>query len=337
MRGQPYTSPQVPEFSRIIPARAGPTPFLRPRPGFMPDHPRSCGANTELHDSGLPAAGSSPLVRGQHHFGRADHCTQRIIPARAGPTIAEVVPVVEGPDHPRSCGANHIASTFSSIGSGSSPLVRGQLRRFYSMRAGPWIIPARAGPTLPFPPLDQGVTDHPRSCGANICHRIRLRVERGSSPLVRGQPPRYRLRRIRRRIIPARAGPTSHSAEADRQSADHPRSCGANGCRCSVCGYGFGSSPLVRGQPHRRDWHVHHLRIIPARAGPTSTRPSTHTVPTDHPRSCGANLATNAGPSCCCGSSPLVRGQHDTPTIWSVRWRIIPARAGPTRRVRYTC
>ncbi|OQM59983.1 hypothetical protein B5780_0988 [Bifidobacterium longum] len=239
--------------------------------------------------------------------------------------------MVEGPDHPRSCGANHIASTFSSIGSGSSPLVRGQLRRFYSMRAGPWIIPARAGPTLPFPPLDQGVTDHPRSCGANICHRIRLRVERGSSPLVRGQPPRYRLRRIRRRIIPARAGPTSHSAEADRQSADHPRSCGANGCRCSVCGYGFGSSPLVRGQQFIDVSDSFECRIIPARAGPTMFVSSRAFSNADHPRSCGANTTRRPYGQYAGGSSPLVRGQLGACDIHVSRERIIPARAGPTR------
>ena len=55
---------------RIIPARAGPTPFLRPRPGFMPDHPRSCGANRLSHIGYQLRYGSSPLVRGQQTYPR---------------------------------------------------------------------------------------------------------------------------------------------------------------------------------------------------------------------------------------------------------------------------
>ena len=208
--------------------------------------------------------------------------------------------------------------------------MRGQPHRQHILLHRLRIIPARAGPTLPFPPLDQGVTDHPRSCGANICHRIRLRVERGSSPLVRGQPPRYRLRRIRRRIIPARAGPTSHSAEADRQSADHPRSCGANLTAVTGTSIISGSSPLVRGQHQHDLLPTPFLRIIPARAGPTWRRTQGPRAAADHPRSCGANHLNITPRVEQFGSSPLVRGQQFIDVSDSFECRIIPARAGPT-------
>ena len=175
----------------------------------------------------------------------------RIIPARAGPTSSDIVIRETHKDHPRSCGANELILVPHTSRAGSSPLVRGQLRVYYRNL---YCYP-----------------DHPRSCGANIECRQDIAEAYGSSPLVRGQPLREIPLISHLRIIPARAGPTRWWIPPTSFRADHPRSCGANAlitiCTCSESG----SSPLVRGQRGRTGGTQLHLRIIPARAGPTAT------------------------------------------------------------------
>ena len=101
--------------------------FIKP---FVSDHPRSCGANRLMDTRTTRKSGSSPLVRGQPGLHVAIRFTNRIIPARAGPTIFNGRFLIPNADHPRSCGANAIASAASSSVSGSSPLVRGQQSDF---------------------------------------------------------------------------------------------------------------------------------------------------------------------------------------------------------------
>ena len=229
-------------------------------------------------------------MRGQRVDTCASYVSRRIIPARAGPTINIIIT--------------------SHFHSGSSPLVRGQLRVYYRNL---YCYP-----------------DHPRSCGANIECRQDIAEAYGSSPLVRGQPLREIPLISHLRIIPARAGPTRWWIPPTSFRADHPRSCGANAlitiCTCSESG----SSPLVRGQRGRTGGTQLHLRIIPARAGPTVRFALGQTVSKDHPRSCGANSRVIVYHTNISGSSPLVRGQLQQYTVGELRDRIIPARAGPT-------
>ena len=112
-----------------------------------------------------------------------------------------------------------------------------------------------------------------------------------------------------------------------------------------------GSSPLARGLPHRPDGaHRHQIgssplargllvaiatffgegRIIPARAGFTSTTDWRTAASGDHPRSRGVYRPPQAGHRRAGGSSPLARGLHlpyGDPHDYA---RIIPARAGFT-------
>ena len=87
VRGQRYHQNQKSAQRRIIPARAGPTRLPPPRHRRFPDHPRSCGANSTTCATCLHGCGSSPLVRGQRNRDFPSPLTQRIIPARAGPTL----------------------------------------------------------------------------------------------------------------------------------------------------------------------------------------------------------------------------------------------------------
>ena len=133
------------------------------------------------------------------------------------------------------------------------------------------------------------------------------------------------------RIIPARAGPTVTQVDMDGVWPDHPRSCGANDRAIVWLVAGIGSSPLVRGQRHLSISSRLRLRIIPARAGPTHTWGHPPIRWTDHPRSCGANLSVTFHHAATSGSSPLVRGQRVDAVGERLAWRIIPARAGPTK------
>ena len=176
------------------------------------------------------ASGSSPLVRGQRAV-----CVRWV--RRAA-------------DHPRSCGANLVNVKPPRKHDGSSPLVRGQ----------------RSG----VPVIGAGGLDHPRSCGANSLSALSGPALCGSSPLVRGQLVLGIIQQFDGRIIPARAGPTSGSMKTPRRRTDHPRSCGANSRWGKQASLETGSSPLVRGQLPSLPPPPVRLRIIPARAGPTT-------------------------------------------------------------------
>ena len=106
VRGQQPSSRLSTVVSRIIPARAGPTGQSVEIQCDRPDHPRSCGANSRCLMGAFTQDGSSPLVRGQLIIVVPINATQRIIPARAGPTSERTPRLHTAPDHPRSCGAN---------------------------------------------------------------------------------------------------------------------------------------------------------------------------------------------------------------------------------------
>ena len=77
-------------------------------------------------------------------------------------------------------------------------------------------------------------------------------------------------------------------------------------------------------------------RIIPARAGQTTSCTSHSKSRPDHPRACGANDYDKDAPIVRTGSSPRVRGKLERQQLADGTERIIPARAGQTwTRVRY--
>ena len=65
MRGKPpQGEPRQPD-ERIIPAHAGQTAQEWVRTRCRPDHPRACGANSEITARSATAYGSSPRMRGK--------------------------------------------------------------------------------------------------------------------------------------------------------------------------------------------------------------------------------------------------------------------------------
>ena len=91
-----------------------------------------------------------------------------------------------------------------------------------------------------------------------------------------------------------------------------------------------GSSPLARGLPSATSPASLWPRIIPARAGFTSTPHPRDTRPQDHPRSRGVYPPVTWTPFVCRGSSPLARGLPGSGGRPRKCCRIIPARAGFT-------
>ena len=174
-----------------------------------------------------------------------------IIPARAGFTrVAELIGW-SPPDHPRSRGVYIVLSSRGPPSAGSSPLARGlPADRVHGQGRG-GIIPARAGFTGHARRVHRRLADHPRSRGVYSAPSPTLSLAGGSSPLARG-------------LRCARAGRRS-------PSRDHPRSRGVYVTVNEDILRRAGSSPLARGLRRIGRWRFGGSRIIPARAGFTSS------------------------------------------------------------------
>ena len=192
-----------------------------------------------------------------------------------------------------------------------------------------WIIPARAGFTFGRAAAGRSLTDHPRSRGVYVFVVCLTAWLCGSSPLARGLQsfcprspvPKYGSSPLARglhhgqergddllRIIPARAGFTSHASLVIALMPDHPRSRGVyrlvNACPHPASG----SSPLARGLRWPHEAPSAGPRIIPARAGFTRPRAEPRRGTPDHPRSRGVYTAMHLEADLSIGSSPLARG-----------------------------
>ncbi len=192
----------------LIPARAGSTwEALRAARGSWA-HPRSRGEHGLPHPNVFMQRGSSPLARGALFDVLSDLGADGLIPARAGSTTSISPCSARTAAHPRSRGEHCARSSAARFSNGSSPLARGAPGAVASGCCGCGLIPARAGSTHGMPLSFLPVPAHPRSRGEHTKTRLRERSSRGSSPLARGAPLRWCLRRAAGGLIPARAGST---------------------------------------------------------------------------------------------------------------------------------
>ncbi|RYQ24033.1 hypothetical protein PG2029B_1429 [Bifidobacterium pseudolongum subsp. globosum] len=270
MRGKLRVDVPVALCGRIIPAHAGQTITSRHRRRPSTDHPRTCGANLEHPIPVAQKPGSSPHMRGKHSGRPRKWGPARIIPAHAGQTKTSGRTYAAPSDHPRTCGANSAPPAHRPSPAGSSPHMRGKLIHHQTDLVCNRIIPAHAGQTAVWRARRRRVSDHPRTCGANIGGRMTHAALHGSSPHMRGKQAYTDLLGKSRRIIPAHAGQTVSRPRVNVLASDHPRTCGANpgvtGSRASCAG----SSPHMRGKLAAVRVGDDELRIIPAHAGQTT-------------------------------------------------------------------
>ena len=274
--------------------------------------------------------GSSPLARGLHALEPMNVYHIGIIPARAGFTFCLGFRNPLGTDHPRSRGVYGSIMNSAHALIGSSPLARGLRAPGLLLVLGARIIPARAGFTILVRNSVTRPRDHPRSRGVYRVFESDSVTTAGSSPLARGLPAVLPEADGGRRIIPARAGFTLTSPPIRCLLSDHPRSRGVYAAVLLACWSYGGSSPLARGLPAVRARGRRVSRIIPARAGFTTSRAWPRAPSEDHPRSRGVYFLSVSQRRVIAGSSPLARGLQVAQNTDLRLERIIPARAGFT-------
>ena len=108
----------------------------------------------------------------------------------------------------------------------------------------------------------------------------------------------------------------------------HPRACGEQIDHSVYYPSHYGSSPRVRGTGRQTDQLGGEYRVIPARAGNSSSVSSRTSPSTGHPRACGEQHACPMCKPSWSGSSPRVRGTGQPMPSGHRRSRVIPARAG---------
>ena len=228
-RGAPRSRPRTQHEGGIIPAYAGSTGSGEDSSVVSQDHPRIRGEHLPRELSRRHAHGSSPHTRGALGCPRDDGFDAGIIPAYAGSTPASHRGSGTSPDHPRIRG-EHGGDSFRGI-------------------AEHGIIPAYAGSTTRRPPSRRSTPDHPRIRGEHGTNDAADYARPGSSPHTRGAPGFGRVRRRRRRIIPAYAGSTPTRPGYPFSIPDHPRIRGEHACLERLLDAVGGSSPHTRGAP----------------------------------------------------------------------------------------
>ena len=215
---------------------------------------------------------------------------------------------------------------------GSSPRGRGKLEIVPDVRRVVGLIPARAGKTPARRRRGRRRKAHPRAGGENrqVCSWASPGA--GSSPRGRGKPRTGRAGGCPRRLIPARAGKTLPRLGMGTTSQAHPRAGGENNGAVSLTLSQYGSSPRGRGKPRPVPASSKCDRLIPARAGKTLPgKASTHPHRA-HPRAGGENPSAPRRSRFTLGSSPRGRGKRRIEQDVGLSARLIPARAGKTRR-----
>ena len=152
VRGKLAFSPSTKSQTWLIPACAGKTSRIGNQRRTCRAHPRVCGENMRSWPVILPAAGSSPRVRGKRLLLDRYDRSVRLIPACAGKTTRSSPRAISSPAHPRVCGENLRVCRSSSMKAGSSPRVRGKLSASTTYSRRRRLIPACAGKTAGLEP-----------------------------------------------------------------------------------------------------------------------------------------------------------------------------------------
>ena len=211
-------------------------------------------------------------MRGTLHWPHRYFHGTGIIPAHAGNTLFFLFLGVSFWDHPRACGEHGRNVLSYSVELGSSPRMRGTLRKIEPKFAIDGIIPAHAGNTSSPQAGTYRRRDHPRACGEHCMGVTVSRPQAGSSPRMRGTRPIGKIADIDTGIIPAHAGNTAGTRNLLSWRWDHPRACGEHFIIAFHHRRTQGSSPRMRGTLPFVGVEQHQAGIIPAHAGNTCAR-----------------------------------------------------------------
>ena len=154
---------------------------------------------------------------------------------------------------------------------------------------------------------------------------------------MRGTLREFTVIADRCRIIPAHAGNTHLIIYQILACSDHPRACGEHRPNPPDIPKFIGSSPRMRGTRNMQIENLYLIRIIPAHAGNTFPGIKRERPTTDHPRACGEHSPASPCIRSAPGSSPRMRGTLEAFQLGPERPRIIPAHAGNTRGLGYSC
>ena len=144
-RGTASSVPRYVFYERFIPAHAGNRYLLAIPARNSSVHPRTRGEQLLTCYCKRISAGSSPHTRGTVQADSATRHTIRFIPAHAGNSRDENVPVDSESVHPRTRGEQPIRPVKAPLNGGSSPHTRGTVKQSYFFFFLPRFIPAHAG------------------------------------------------------------------------------------------------------------------------------------------------------------------------------------------------
>ena len=195
MRGKRVRRCAGVEYERNIPAYAGKTLTEVDSTALAAEHPRVCGENDATKPWSVSSTGTSPRMRGKLAQFLFPALAERNIPAYAGKTLLISRNCFTCTEHPRVCGENASPFCLRTLASGTSPRMRGKLLMSSPPGGVMRNIPAYAGKTARNPGLENGLSEHPRVCGENVCDKFFLQFTYGTSPRMRGKPILRRMRR----------------------------------------------------------------------------------------------------------------------------------------------
>ena len=173
----------------------------------------------------------------------------RITPAYAGKTRAEVLRKFHYEDHPRIRGKDWDDDRKLSYHTGSPPHTRERPELVERLSMSVRITPAYAGKTILRCACDLCAEDHPRIRGKDLTKSLMAKYGIGS-------PPHTRERRVptdeqtqKAGITPAYAGKTAISLIRKLSQQDHPRIRGKDKMNLNLYDQEKGSPPHTRERP----------------------------------------------------------------------------------------
>ena len=291
LRGTPHRLQGRAATRRFIPAPAGNTAAISRSKRVRPVHPRACGEHCPGPPASMLGFGSSPRLRGTLGRILVFALGRRFIPAPAGNTPTRSMSASMAAVHPRACGEHELRRWGGAPYGGSSPRLRGTLRRRKRREVARRFIPAPAGNTAAGVVTISTAAVHPRACGEHPRSFRSTMASSGSSPRLRGTPALVTMFGLDHRFIPAPAGNTSSVLFASTPAAVHPRACGEHRQGRGRIDPKAGSSPRLRGTRALQPEQHRRIRFIPAPAGNTVEHRNRYSTPAVHPRACGEHAA----------------------------------------------